>query len=111
MAEDEMAKIESSDKADEAQGKEAARSSGKQGKVKNAKQDARGAKSPAKPNPITRFIHYVEASRAELHKVTWPTARETRKATFAVLGFVGIMAIILGLIDLGLSSLIKAILS
>lgn len=62
-------------------------------------------------NPVTRFIHYVEASRAELRKVTWPTLKETRKATIAVLSFVGIMAIILGLIDLGLSSLIKTILS
>lgn len=67
--------------------------------------------SESRPNPIARFIHYVEAARAELRKVTWPTTRETRKATLAVLGFVGIMAIILGLIDLGLSSLIKTILS
>lgn len=66
---------------------------------------------PAKPNFIMRFIHYVEASRMELRKVTWPTLKETRKATLAVLGFVGLMAIILGLIDLGLSSLIKTILS
>lgn len=78
--------------------------------------EAKAAKSDSKPkepriNPITRFIRYVEASRAELRKVTWPTLKETRKATLAVLSFVGIMAIILGLIDLGLSSLIKTILS
>jgi preprotein translocase subunit SecE len=53
----------------------------------------------------------VEASRAELRKVTWPTLKETRKATLAVLGFVAVMAIVLGLIDLGLSSLVKVILS
>ncbi len=64
-----------------------------------------------RPNPVTRFIRYVEASRAELRKVTWPGVKETRKATIAVLCFVGIMAILLGLIDLGLSSLIKTILS
>ena len=63
------------------------------------------------PNPITRCIRYVEASKAELRKVTWPTLKETRKATLAVLGFVAVMAVILGLIDLGLSSLIKTILS
>ena len=63
------------------------------------------------PNPITRFIRYVEAAKAELRKVTWPTLKETRKATLAVLGFVAVMAVILGLIDLGLSSLIKTILS
>lgn len=65
----------------------------------------------AKPNPIKRFIRYVEDSRAELRKVTWPTVAETRKATLAVLGFCAVMAVILGLVDLGLSSMIKAFLS
>lgn len=63
------------------------------------------------PNVVQRFIAYVENSRAELRKVTWPTVAETRKATFAVLGFVAVMALILGLVDLGLSSLIKTFLS
>jgi len=64
-----------------------------------------------KPNPFKRFATYVEDSKAELRKVTWPNAAETRKATFAVLGFVAVMALLLGLIDLGLSSLIQSILS
>ncbi|MDE5833148.1 MAG: preprotein translocase subunit SecE [Desulfovibrio sp.] len=72
---------------------------------------AQDSKQESKPNPVVRFMHYVEACRAELRKVTWPSWKETRKATFAVLGFVAVMAIILGLIDLGLSSLIKAILA
>ncbi|OUO55078.1 preprotein translocase subunit SecE [Desulfovibrio sp. An276] len=63
------------------------------------------------PNPVQRFMRYVEDSRAELRKVTWPTVAETRKATFAVLGFVAVMAVILGLVDLGLSSIIKSFLS
>lgn len=70
--------------------------------------DDKGQKTP---NIFVRFTHYVEAARAELRKVTWPTLKETRKATLAVLGFVAIMAIVLGLIDLGLSNLVKAILS
>lgn len=95
----------------QAKSKEAkpAKADNKPKEAKTAKQDAR-PKAP-KINPVKRFINYVEASRAELRKVTWPTLAETRKATLAVLGFVGIMAIILGLIDLGLSSLIKTILS
>ena len=64
-----------------------------------------------KPGVVQRFIRYVEDSRAELRKVTWPTVAETRKATFAVLGFVAVMAVILGLVDLGLSSIIKSFLS
>lgn len=63
------------------------------------------------PGPVKRFITYVEDSRNELRKITWPTVTETRKATLAVLGFVAVMAIILGLVDLGLSSIIRTILS
>ncbi len=69
------------------------------------------AKASSEQNPISRFITYVEESRAELRKVSWPTIKETRGATFVVLGFVAIMSVLLGLVDLGLSSLIKAILS
>ena len=76
-----------------------------------AKKQAQAQETEARPNPAARFVRYVEACRAELRKVTWPTWKETRKATLAVLGFVAIMAVILGLIDLGLSSLIKAILA
>ncbi|MCR5563586.1 MAG: preprotein translocase subunit SecE [Desulfovibrio sp.] len=65
----------------------------------------------SKPNVFARFARYVDESKAELRKVTWPTPVETRKATLAVLGFVAVMAVILGLVDFGLSSLIKFILS
>ncbi|MDD4700778.1 MAG: preprotein translocase subunit SecE [Desulfovibrio sp.] len=68
-------------------------------------------KADKAPNVFVRFVRYVEDAKAELRKVTWPTVKETRKATLAVLGFVAVMAVILGLVDLGLSSLIKTILS
>ena len=69
------------------------------------------APTSKEPGLVKRFITYVEDSRAELRKVTWPSAAETRKATIAVVGFIAVMALILGLIDLGLSSIIKSILS
>lgn len=69
------------------------------------------AKEGTSVNPFTRFATYVEDSKAELRKVTWPTWKETRGATFVVLGFVAVMAVILGLVDLGLSKLIQTILS
>ena len=78
-----------------------------------AKKQAQASDSRAEVslNPVTRFLRYVEDSRAELRKVTWPTLQETRKATLAVLGFIAVMAVILGLVDFGLSTLIKSILS
>ena len=60
---------------------------------------------------VSRFAAYVEDSRNELRKVSWPTVAETRKATFVVLGFVTVMAILLGLVDLALSKLMQLILS
>jgi len=64
-----------------------------------------------KTNLFKRFSQYVEGARLELRKVTWPTFDMTKKASLSVLGFVAVMAILLGLVDLGLSSLIKTLLS
>ena len=72
---------------------------------------ATDAKDTSPVNQVTRFFTYVEDSKAELRKVSWPTLKETRGATLVVLGFVTVMAIILGLVDLGLSKLIQIILS
>jgi preprotein translocase subunit SecE len=58
-----------------------------------------------------RFVAYVEDSRNELRKVSWPTLKETRSATLVVLGFVAVMAILLGVVDLALSKLVQLILS
>ncbi|HJA78724.1 preprotein translocase subunit SecE [uncultured Desulfovibrio sp.] len=78
-----------------------------------AKKAAQSTESKADnaSNPVARFTKYVEDSRAELRKVTWPTAKETRKKTLAVLLVVAVMAVVLGLVDLGLSSLITYFLS
>ena len=69
------------------------------------------SKTEQTPNPIARLAPYIEDSRGELRKVTWPTLKGTRKAPLAVLGCVAGMASVLGLVDLGLSAIIKSILS
>ena len=60
---------------------------------------------------LARLVDYVEDSRNELRKVSWPTLKETRSATFVVLGFVTVMAILLGIVDFILSKLAQFILS
>ena len=60
---------------------------------------------------FARFAAYVEDSRNELRKVSWPTLKETRSATLVVLGFVAVMALLLGVVDLVLSRLVQFILS
>lgn len=60
---------------------------------------------------VLAFRNYLELSRAELRKVTWPTAKETRSTSLVVLAFVIVMAIFLGVVDLGLSKIISFLLA
>ena len=60
---------------------------------------------------LARLAAYIEDSKNELRKVSWPTLKETRSATLVVLGFVTVMAILLGVVDFALSVLVKLILS
>ncbi len=69
------------------------------------------SKDKVRSNPFKRFTTYVEEARVELRKVSWPTMPETRKATLVVFAFVAVMSILLGLVDLGLSSLIGLMLA
>ena len=52
------------------------------------------------------FRNYLELSKTELRKV-----KETRTTSLVVLAFVVVMAIFLGVVDLGLSKLISFILA
>ena len=60
---------------------------------------------------ILAFKEYLILSRAELRKVSWPSWKETRTTSLVVLGFVAVMAILLGVVDLILSSAVRMILS
>ena len=57
------------------------------------------------------FRDYLILSRLELRKVSWPSWKETRTTSVVVLGFVAVMAILLGVVDLILSSVVRLILS
>lgn len=60
---------------------------------------------------VAEFRDYLVLSRAELRKVSWPSWKETRATSLVVLGFVTVMAILLGLVDLVLSTVLRFILS
>jgi preprotein translocase subunit SecE len=55
---------------------------------------------------IGRFFREV---RAEFKKVQWPSRKELTAYTLVVLGTVAIVAVFLGLIDYGLSTIIQAV--
>ncbi len=60
---------------------------------------------------VEEFKEFLELSKVEIKKVTWPTRRETMVTSVAVLVLVVVMTIFLGAVDLGLSHLMQLILS
>jgi len=52
-------------------------------------------------------IQFLREVKTELKKVTWPSRKDTLAGTAVVLVAVFIIAIFLGIVDFGLSSLIK----
>ena len=60
---------------------------------------------------IAALREYFEEARAELKKVTWPTAKEAKVTSMAVLALVVVMALFLGLVDLGLTKIVELILT
>ena len=55
----------------------------------------------------TQFLREV---KVELKKVTWPSRKETMASTGVVIVLVVIISVFLGLVDMGLSSLIRFVL-
>ena len=58
-------------------------------------------------NQIKRFL---KGARVELSKVTWPTPKEALASTSVVIVVVIIMSLFLGIVDLGLTKIIRLVL-
>ena len=84
---------------------------------KQKKQDktvSGGAALAAAQGPAAKLQslgRYFENARAELGKVSWPTKKEMKATSFAVIALVIVMAVFLGIADLLLSKLMETILS
>ena len=55
-------------------------------------------------------IQFLREVKTELKKVTWPTRKDTLSATAVVLVAVFIIGLFLGIVDSGLSSVIRELL-
>jgi preprotein translocase subunit SecE len=60
---------------------------------------------------IAELSQYLKDSKGEMKKVTWPTRKATVGLTWVVLVVVLVIALYLGVVDLGLSKLVKFILA
>lgn len=60
-----------------------------------------------KTNPVQSTMQFVEETKSELRKVTWPTKKETTGITGVVVVACAIMCVYLGVVDWLLAELIK----
>ena len=79
-------------------------------------------KNTGKPSFGTRFVNFFKnlpqnIARPfknmwhELRKVTWPTREDLIKYSLIVLAFLVFMGVVIGLLDLGASELVKALIN
>ena len=59
---------------------------------------------------VATSIQFLREAKAELKKVTWPSRKQTLGSTMVVLVVVVIISLFLGVVDMGLSSLIRLVL-
>jgi preprotein translocase subunit SecE len=65
---------------------------------------------PTEPGVVQKSTQFLREVKIELKKVTWPTRKQTMGSTVVVVILVVIIALFLGLVDLGLSGLIRVVL-
>jgi len=61
-------------------------------------------------NFFDKSIQFLREVKVELKKVTWPSRKQTMGSTVVVLVIVAIISLFLGIVDAGLSGLIRAVL-
>jgi preprotein translocase subunit SecE len=62
------------------------------------------------PNFMQKSGQFLREVKIELKKVTWPTRKQTMGSTVVVVVLVMVFSLFLGLVDAGLSSLIRVVL-
>ena len=63
-----------------------------------------------KDNIITKSTQFLREVKVELKKVAWPSRKQTIGSTAVVIALVMIISLFLGVVDFGISSLIRIVL-
>ena len=61
-------------------------------------------------NFVQKSVQFLREVKIELKKVTWPSRKQTMGSTVVVIILVMIISLFLGMVDFGLSSLIRVVL-
>ena len=66
----------------------------------------------AKPNDgiVAKSLQFLREVKVELKKVTWPSRKQTLGSTVVVIVLVMLISLFLGVVDMGLSSLVRIVL-
>ncbi len=65
--------------------------------------------SPPADNVFTRAVQFLREVKIELKKVTWPSRKQTMGSTLVVIVLTIIISLFLGIVDMGLSTVIRAV--
>ena len=63
-----------------------------------------------KDNIVSKSTQFLREVKVELKKVTWPSRKQTIGSTVVVIALVMLISLFLGVVDLGISSLIRIVL-
>ncbi len=79
-------------------------------KKKKRDQSPAPLKYTEKDNFVSNGLRFLREVKVELKKVTWPSKKQTMGSTLVVIILVIIISLFLGVVDVGLSSLIRTVL-
>jgi preprotein translocase subunit SecE len=102
-------KEKSGDRTQEAVSKELPKKPGKSQVVKLKSKKSKRFTWPAVGEYWNISVQFVKEAWMELKKVTWPSQKETFGATAVVLALVFLISFYLGLVDIGLTRMMKVI--
>jgi len=78
--------------------------------LKKQSQVTRAVPAKIKTNFFNKTIQFLREVKIELKKVTWPSRKQTIGSTVVVIALIILISLFLGSVDIGLSSLIRAVL-
>ncbi|MGD9239332.1 MAG: preprotein translocase subunit SecE, partial [Desulfobacterales bacterium] len=73
-------------------------------------QVTRAVPAKTKTNLFNSTVQFLREVKIELKKVTWPSRKQTIGSTVVVIALIILISLFLGSVDIGLSSLIRAVL-
>ena len=79
--------------------------------VKKSPKPLKAVSGKKEPNVIDKSLQFLREVKVELKKVTWPSKKQTIGSTVVVLILAMIISLFLGVVDMGLSGLIRVILN